>query len=49
MFADEFGAELYEVAVLIFESGGKVAVNVEFTDHFAFDEDGNDDLGFRFN
>jgi len=47
-FAEEGGGVFAEKAIVGAEGGEEVGVNVEFTDDFAMNEDGDDDFGFGF-
>ena len=47
-FAEEGGGVFAEDAIARAKSGEEVGIDVEFTDDFAVDEDGDDDFGFGF-
>jgi hypothetical protein len=47
-FAEDGGGVFAEFAVVGTEGGEEVGIDVEFTDDFAADEDGDDDFGFGF-
>ena len=47
-FAEEGGGVFAELAIAGAEGGEEVGVDVEFTDDFAVNEDGDDDFGFGF-
>lgn len=46
--AEDDGGMFAKLAVIGAEGGEEVGVDVEFADHFAVDEDGDDDFGFSF-
>ena len=47
-FAKEGGGVFTDLAVVGAEGGEEVRVDIEFADHFAANENGNDDFGFGF-
>lgn len=47
-FAEEGGGVFAELAIAGAEGGEEVGVDVEFTNDFAMNEDGDDDFGFGF-
>ena len=47
-FAEDGGSVFAEFAISRAKSGEEVGVDIEFTDNFAVDEDGDDDFGFGF-
>ena len=47
-FAEEGGGVFAEDAIAWAKGGEEVGIDIEFTDHFAVDEDGDDDFGLGF-